>query len=143
MVRQPQLVGSKMPPDELVFIPCDFGKYTRAARETREVFREYDPNFQAGSLDEAYLDLTPYLANRGGPEAAEEVVAELRRRVKERTGGLTCSAGIGPNSMLAKICSDDNKPDGQSRIKPSWSTCRTCPFARSLEWARSWSGRSR
>merc|ERR1711988_1885739 len=43
----------------------------------------------------------------------------MRRRVKERTGGLTCSAGIAPNPMLAKVCSDDNKPDGQSRIAPS------------------------
>nr|QDO16285.1 DNA polymerase kappa [Lingulodinium polyedra] len=119
MVRQPHLVGSKMPPDELVFIPPDFGKYTRAARETREIFREYDPNFHAWSLDEAYMDLTPYLASRGGPEAADAVVAELRRRVKERTGGLTCSAGIGPNPLLAKVCSDDNKPDGQSRIAPT------------------------
>ncbi|CAK0800660.1 unnamed protein product [Prorocentrum cordatum] len=103
MVRSPHLVGSKMPPDELVFIRPDFGKYTRAARETREVFREYDPNFHAGSLDEAYLDLTDYLAGRGGAGAAEEVVHELRRRVKERTGGLTCSAGIGPNPISVML----------------------------------------
>merc|ERR1719316_108589 len=52
MVRQPQLVGSKMPPDELIFVPTDFEKYTQAAREVREVLREYDPNFHSASLDE-------------------------------------------------------------------------------------------
>ncbi|CAE8608868.1 unnamed protein product [Polarella glacialis] len=115
MVRNPALVGSKMPPDELVFIPPDFAKYTRAANETREIFKDYDPDFRAMSLDEAYLDLTQYLASRGGPDAAEEVVHELRTRIKVRTS-LTCSAGIGPNCMLARIASEDNKPDGQTRI---------------------------
>jgi len=119
MVRNPQAVGSKMPPDELVFIAPDFSKYTQVAMETREIFREYDPHFHSISLDEAYLDLSAYLAARGGVESADAVVAELRRRIKETTCGLTCSAGIGPNLMLAKICSDDNKPDGQSRIQPT------------------------
>eukprot|EP00927_Polykrikos_kofoidii_P036880 TRINITY_DN31097_c0_g1_i1.p1 TRINITY_DN31097_c0_g1~~TRINITY_DN31097_c0_g1_i1.p1 ORF type:complete len:880 (-),score=138.48 TRINITY_DN31097_c0_g1_i1:287-2926(-) len=116
MVRCPQKVGSKMPPAELIFLPLDFAKYTRVANETREIFREYDPEFRAMSLDEAYLDLTSYLSSRGGPETAPSVVEEMRRRVKERTGGLTCSAGIAANPMLAKVCSDDNKPDGQTCI---------------------------
>lgn len=119
MVRNPLLVGSKMPPDELTFIPPDFGKYTRVATEAREVFRDYDANFHSWSLDEANLDLTDYLASRGGADAAEQVVQELRSRVKERTGGLTCSAGIGPNPMLAKMASEDHKPDGQTRIAPT------------------------
>ena len=41
------------------------------------------------------------------------VVAEIRAKVREATGGLTCSAGIGPNFMVAKIASDQNKPNGQ------------------------------
>lgn len=117
LVRNPHLVGSKMPPDELIFIRPDFAKYTQASFEGREVFREYDANFGAYSLDEAYLDLTDYLTEHGGPDSADEVVQELRQRVKERTRGLTCSAGIGPNTMLAKIASEDNKPDGQTRVR--------------------------
>ena len=41
-----------------------------------------------------------------------------RGKIKERTGGLTASAGIAPNSRLAKVCSDMNKPDGQFRLGP-------------------------
>lgn len=116
MVRRPGLVGARMPPDELVLVPPDFAKYRQAAEETRAVLREYDAEMRAHTLDEAYLDLTAYLQASGADP--ETVVAEMRRRVTERTG-LTCSAGIGPNPMLAKIASDDQKPDGQSRVLPT------------------------
>ena len=42
----------------------------------------------------------------------------VQGKIKERTGGLTASAGIAPNSRLAKVCSDMNKPDGQFRLGP-------------------------
>jgi len=119
MVRCPHLVGSKMPPDELHFIPAEWEKYKQVAEVTRSVYHEYDPDFTSWSLDEAKLDLTRYLEVRGGQEAADEVVREMRQRIKELTGGLTCSAGIGPNPMLAKIASEDNKPDGQARVLPT------------------------
>ncbi|XP_044877513.1 DNA polymerase kappa isoform X1 [Mauremys mutica] len=48
---------------------------------------------------------------------AEEVVKEIRFRIEQKTG-LTASAGIAPNMMLAKMCSDQNKPNGQYRISP-------------------------
>uniref|UniRef100_A0A9J2Q302 DNA polymerase kappa n=1 Tax=Ascaris lumbricoides TaxID=6252 RepID=A0A9J2Q302_ASCLU len=140
--------------------------------EVRKVFEEYDSNFQMGSLDEAYLDISEYALTRLEPvERArirytgdcicrlplltedekeemknakvseelcgkcgkmrisvcdmvcfgtdiEEIVRELRFRVEQATG-LTCSAGIAPNSMIAKICSDINKPNGQFRIANS------------------------
>lgn len=119
MVKNPQLVGSKMPPDELIFITPNFAKYTQVAMKTREIFREYDPNFQAFSLDEAYLDLTDFLTSKGEHgSSAEEAVQEMREKVKRSTG-LTCSAGIGPNRMVAKIASDEKKPDGQTYIPPT------------------------
>ena len=98
MVRHPELVGSKMPPAELIFIAPNFSKYTKVAMQTREVFRRYDPNFRAYSLDEAYLDLTEHL--RSSKRDAEEVVQQLRDEVKASTG-LSCSAGIGPNRREA------------------------------------------
>ncbi|NWI56881.1 POLK polymerase, partial [Calyptomena viridis] len=49
--------------------------------------------------------------------SAEEVVKEIRFRIEQRTQ-LTASAGIAPNTMLAKMCSDRNKPNGQCRIAP-------------------------
>jgi nucleotidyltransferase/DNA polymerase involved in DNA repair len=50
---------------QLVFVKPDFRKYEAASAATREVFRLYDPHFEAGSLDEAYLDVTDYCAQHG------------------------------------------------------------------------------
>lgn len=61
---------------------------------------------------------------------AEEAVAELRGRVKEATGGLTCSAGIGPTFQLAKVCADQRKPDGQFALGSSSDEVRS--FLREL-----------
>jgi DNA polymerase kappa len=52
-------------------------------------------------------------------EAAETVLQDMRQRVFHATGGLTCSAGIAPNFMLAKIASDQNKPNGQTIVGPT------------------------
>ena len=62
-----------MPHAELIFVRPDFRKYTAVAEIARDIFREYDPRFRAGSLDEAYLDLSEYLGRRhrlGTHEAA-------------------------------------------------------------------------
>lgn len=61
-------------------------------------------------MDEAYLDITNVCQGRGITGA--EVAEELRKNVYSETG-LTCSAGVAPNRLLAKVCSDINKPNGQ------------------------------
>ena len=59
-----------------------------------KVFRDYDPQYrEGGSLDEASLDVTDYCARHGC--SGEAVAAEIRRRVAQETGGLTCSGGCG------------------------------------------------
>ncbi|CAH1450463.1 unnamed protein product [Lactuca virosa] len=105
----PGFIASKLCP-ELIFVPTDFKKYTYYSDLTRKVYHEYDPNFTAASLDEAYLDITKVCKERdlSGGEVAEE----LRENVYKATG-LTCSAGVAPNRLLAKVCSDINKPNGQ------------------------------
>ncbi|GIL53058.1 hypothetical protein Vafri_8749 [Volvox africanus] len=111
----PGFIAKRLCP-QLVFVPLDFGRYTAAAERVRSVFRQLDPDFESGGLDEAYLDVTDYCQRVGcsGAEAAEE----LRRRVSGFCGGLTCSVGVAPNKMLAKICSDINKPNGQYVLPP-------------------------
>ena len=72
------------------------------------------------SLDEAYLDLTDYLTSKSSadPEiSASKVVEEMRSKIAAATNGLTASAGIAPNALLAKVCSDLNKPNGQYELK--------------------------
>nr|XP_011457873.1 PREDICTED: DNA polymerase kappa isoform X2 [Fragaria vesca subsp. vesca] len=105
----PGFIARKLCP-ELIFVPTDFKKYTHYSDLTRNVFRKYDPNFLAASLDEAYLDVTEVCKERD--TTGEEIAKELRDGVYEETG-LTCSAGVAPNRLLAKVCSDINKPNGQ------------------------------
>ncbi|KAL7002905.1 DNA-directed DNA polymerase [Sarracenia purpurea var. burkii] len=105
----PGFIARKLCP-ELVFVPTDFKKYTYYSDLTRKVFWKYDPNFMAASLDEAYLDITNICKERG--VTSGEIAEELRKCVYEETG-LTCSAGVAANRLLAKVCSDINKPNGQ------------------------------
>ncbi|KAK4437980.1 DNA polymerase kappa [Sesamum alatum] len=105
----PGFIARKLCP-KLIFVPVDFKKYTYYSDLTRKVFQRYDPNFLAASLDEAYLDITNFCNEKG--MTGEEVAEELRESVHKETG-LTCSAGVAPNRLLAKVCSDINKPNGQ------------------------------
>jgi DNA polymerase kappa len=106
----PGFIAKKLCP-HLTFVTPDFEKYRRYAELAREVFREFDADFDAVSLDEAFLDVTEYLETRGVDASA--AAADLRAKVRAKTKGLTCSAGVAPNRRLAKVCSDMNKPDGQ------------------------------
>ena len=102
-------VARKLCP-RLVLLPLNFDKYVAKAGEVREVLAGYDARFESASIDEAYLNITEYCAEKGmGPA---EVVEQLRREVHEKTK-ITVSAGIAANSKLAKICSNINKPNGQ------------------------------
>ncbi|XP_065616324.1 DNA polymerase kappa isoform X1 [Quercus suber] len=105
----PGFIACKLCP-ELIFVPVDFKKYTYYSDITRKVFQTYDPNFMAASLDEAYLDITDVCKERS--MTSGEIAKELRTTIFEETG-LTCSAGVGSNRLLAKVCSDINKPNGQ------------------------------
>uniref|UniRef100_A0A0E0KGA9 DNA polymerase kappa n=1 Tax=Oryza punctata TaxID=4537 RepID=A0A0E0KGA9_ORYPU len=105
----PGFIGCKLCP-ELVFVRPNFERYTYYSELTRKVFQRYDPNFVAASLDEAYLNITKVCFDRG--ITGEEVATELRGAIHQETG-LTCSAGVAPNRMIAKVCSDINKPNGQ------------------------------
>lgn len=104
---------------QLIFVPCDFAKYRAASDEIRHIFRRYDPDFETGSLDEAYLNITDIVQIRD--EKASEIARELRETVLNETG-LTCSVGIAPNCMLAKVASDQNKPNGQYEIAANENT---------------------
>ena len=106
----PGFIGKKLCP-QLKIVPLNFSRYREESTNIRQVFKEYDPNFCPMSLDEAYLDITDFLLQHPS-RTAGEVVAEMRTKIAERTQ-LTASAGVSFNTMLAKICSDQNKPNGQ------------------------------
>jgi DNA polymerase kappa len=103
---------------KLLHLKSDHKYYAEKSAQVRSILEEYDPNLKQYSLDEFYIDLTAHLAKSGdGSGDVQEVVSKMRARVLEECF-LSCSAGIAPSSVLAKICSDLNKPDGQYHLPP-------------------------
>jgi len=133
----PGFIAVKLMPKDvpLIFIRPHMEKYKAASEEIMTMFKTLDPNLSCTSLDEAVLDLDPYLTNHF-PEITEyrermvkagEVIMEMLNKVAIQTR-LTCSAGIAPTKMLAKIASDVNKPHGLKVVFPE----ELLSFARSL-----------
>ena len=104
--------------EDLIILPGNRQKYFDEASAIREIFREYDPEFESAGLDEAYLCVTKVLEEREENNKAGrlKITQEIRAKVYDATR-LTCSAGIAPNKMLAKIGSEINKPNGQFYIE--------------------------
>ncbi|KHJ44693.1 ImpB/MucB/SamB family protein [Trichuris suis] len=201
----PGFIGRKLCPD-LVIVPCNFSKYKTISNQVEAILQEYDSTLVMGSLDEAYLDLTEFIASRkqlehpvkhtrvryGGPcscmspsfalptilpeneynivvetcdicghsrlrlvdevtfgNTAQEIAQEIRFRVEQATQ-LTCSIGIycspsprghtcdhflqgiACNGMLAKVCSDINKPNGQFYLEFDRTICGIGPVTEAI-----------
>ncbi|PFH53760.1 hypothetical protein AMATHDRAFT_991 [Amanita thiersii Skay4041] len=124
----PTYIAKKLCP-ELILVSNHFQKYMDKSKQVMDVFRRYDPSIAIAGCDEGYLNITPYCEEHG--LTPDECVQEMRSKVFEDTQ-LTASAGIAPNKvpsysswcyqmltqkqMLAKICSDKNKPNGQFHL---------------------------
>jgi DNA polymerase IV len=91
---------------DLVMLPVDFAEYRRFSRLFKTAVTGYCPVMEDRGIDEVYLDLACL-----SHVSSEQIASNLQNRVLQATG-LTCSIGIAPNKMLAKICSDLNKPNG-------------------------------
>jgi DNA polymerase-4 len=90
---------------EAILLPADFEEYGRYSRRFKAAVAEIAPHIEDRGIDEIYIDLT---------DAQGETVA-LAQRIKDsvrRATGLSCSIGITPNKLLAKIASELQKPDG-------------------------------
>ena len=96
---------------QLMFLPVRFDLYRADSAKIRKILLSYTPLVEPLSLDEAFLDVT------GLDRYAWDIARELRARILKETG-LTSSAGIAPNKMLAKIASEWRKPNGQFAILP-------------------------
>jgi DNA polymerase-4 len=99
---------------ELIFVKPRFDAYRAVSEQIRAIFRDYTPHVEPLSLDEAYLDVTEDLKGIG---VATLIAEEIRARIKADTG-LTASAGVSYNKFLAKLASDQNKPDGLCIVTP-------------------------
>lgn len=96
---------------DCVFLPVDFDEYRKYSHLFKAAIALIAPQIEDRGIDEVYVDLT---------ELDSETTA-LGRMLKQRifdASGLTCSVGIAPNKLLAKICSDLDKPDGLTILGP-------------------------
>ncbi|MHB8772638.1 MAG: DNA polymerase IV [Syntrophales bacterium] len=105
-----------------VFLPVDYETYSRISRVIKEVLRGVSPVMEDVGIDEAYLEVT------GHAEPDEAIAHRIKTEVREKTG-LTCSIGIAPNKLLAKIASDLQKPDGVTIIGAGDVESRLWPLA--------------
>ncbi|WP_265501819.1 DNA polymerase IV [Paracoccus beibuensis] len=108
----PSVRAARLCPD-LIFVRHRFDVYRAVSQQIRAIFHDYTPLVEPLSLDEAYLDVTDTVAGR----TATAIAKEIRARIREATQ-LTASAGVSYNKFLAKLASDQNKPDGLCVITP-------------------------
>lgn len=99
---------------DLIFCRPRFEVYKEVSQQIRSVFLHFTPHVEPLSLDEAYLDVTDDIRGIG---SATRIAELIRQRIHAETG-LTASAGVSYNKFLAKIASDQNKPDGLCVIRP-------------------------
>ena len=105
----PLRTAHKLCPD-CVFLPVDYREYSRVSHQIKDILRRFSPIMQDVGIDEAYLDASALAQD------AEQLARDIKRCIRDETGGLTCSIGIAENKRLAKIASDLHKPDGLTVI---------------------------
>ena len=109
----PSVTAKRKCPD-LIFVKSRFDAYREVSAQIREIFHYHTPHVEPLSLDEAYLDVTEDIHGIG---SATAIAQAIRKAIREQTQ-LTASAGVSYNKFLAKLASDQNKPDGICVIKP-------------------------
>ncbi len=109
----PSALAKKLCPP-LVLIPGRMAVYKDISRQLRAIFLRYTDQVEPLSLDEAYLDVTHSRCCGG---SATLMAQEIRQAIVSELG-LTASAGVAPNKFLAKLASEQRKPDGLFVIRP-------------------------
>ncbi|MCS4122684.1 DNA polymerase-4 [Salinibacter ruber] len=110
---QPAVEADRQCPG-LIFVSPRMEVYQEESRRIREILHRYTDIIEPLSLDEAYLDVTE---PKKGPPSGTLVARRIREEICEETG-LTASAGVGPSKFVAKVASDQDKPDGLTVVRP-------------------------
>ncbi len=126
---QPIVTAKRLCPN-LIVVEGRHARYREISGQVHEIFREHTDIIEPLSLDEAFLDVTH---NKKGIALAKDIALEIKQRIREVTG-LTASAGVSYNKLLAKIASDWRKPDGLFIIHPD----RALDFVSKLPIEKVW-----
>ena len=128
--------AAKKVPDAIL-LPTDFDEYRKYSRLFKATVQAIAPHTEDRGIDEIYIDLTELVASRlpvddDANEAdtwwsAREIARELKQAVRDATG-LSCSIGLAPNKLIAKIASELDKPDGLAIITETEVEARLWPM---------------
>jgi DNA polymerase-4 len=113
--------AAKLAP-EAWLLPADFEAYRHYSRLFKQAVSEIAPQIEDRGIDEIYIDLTDLAQD-------SVILANCIKQAVRDTTGLSCSIGIAPNKLLAKICSDLEKPDGITILSMEDVPTRIWPMA--------------
>ena len=108
----------------LIVVPPDYGLYVEASRHFVEMLRQYSPNVEQYSIDEAWVDMTGTQRLFGAPRLAAE---KMRQRINEELG-FTVNIGISTNKLLAKMAGDFEKPNKVHTLFPEEMETKMWPL---------------
>jgi DNA polymerase IV (DinB-like DNA polymerase) len=100
---------------DAAFVPMNHPYYEQVSERIMEILRTHSDRFEQTSIDEAFIDVSDSTGHNF--EAARDLALEVKKQLVTQEN-VTCSVGIGPNKVLAKIASDHSKPNGLTIVKP-------------------------
>ena len=106
--------AAKLCPDAIL-LPVDFDQYRHYSQRFKTIITDIAPLMENRGVDEVYIDFTDV---PGGQREGGRVLARLIQKAIFDDTGLTCSVGVAPNKLLAKMASEFNKPNGISIVQP-------------------------
>ena len=109
------LAKKKLEDVDAVFLPVDKEFYKEISESVMEILRIYADRFEQVSVDEAYLDVTQ--RTKTNYHEAKQLAVTLKDDILTQQQ-LTCSIGVGPNTLISKIAADIQKPDGLTLVTP-------------------------
>lgn len=98
---------------QAIMLPVDFAEYRRFSRQFKDIILSIAPRMQDRGVDEVYIDFSDV---PGGQREGGRTLARLLQKSIFEVTGLTCSIGVAPNKLIAKMASEFNKPNGISVV---------------------------
>ncbi len=116
---------------EAVYLPPNFELYVKVSNEIMDILRKRADKFERWGIDEAFMDVTSKTEDYA---EAETLARQIKREIYEKER-LTCSIGIGPNKLIAKMASDYQKPNGLTVVRKEEAQTFLAPLpVRKLLW---------
>ncbi len=110
---------------QAIFVAGNFAEYRAASKKFMAILADFSPFLQPMGLDEAYLDVTGFESLHG---SIREMALKIKRRIRDELG-LAASIGIAPCKVVAKVASDESKPDGLIEVLPGQEASFLAPLA--------------